>query len=125
MFAEWRCRCGATRLRPAWPKFLAPRGVVVVVDDVVVVGVGFEAFAGGAEGFSPHDVVGGVDDAVVVVVAGDSAEKAADFLRRVGGRMDVEICLAVLEGEESAFECVADCPTAGSDESGVVGGGIG
>ena len=103
----------------------SPFGVVVAVDDVVVVGIGGEAFARGAFGFSPHDVVGGIDDAVVVVVARHLEEEAANLAAGVRGRVDVEIGCAVVEGIEERVQGLADRSAAGGDEGRVVGGSVG
>ena len=61
---------------------LSPGVVVFVVDDIVVVGVGFEAIVDGADGCPPRRVVRSIDEAVVAVVAGHSAEEATDFAAR-------------------------------------------
>ena len=66
---------------------VSPHGVVARIDLVVVVPVGHLGAAGLAERFSPEDIVGGVDDAAAVEIAGHAGQHVDVLLDPGNGRV--------------------------------------
>ena len=86
-------------LSPAQTKVLPPDYVVAFIDLVVVIGIGGQAFVDIAKGLPPQNIICGINDAVVVEVAGNVAEKAANFTIGIRGGVNVEIRFAAVEGD--------------------------
>ena len=85
-----------------------PGVVIIVINDAIVVGVRNEPVPNIAKRFAPHHVVGGIDDAVEVVVAGDVAQETADFAVVVGSRIYFKIGFAIFEGKDARVFSGAD-----------------